>query len=268
MKNRLLCIALLCCFLLLTACGSVQYESKDYHFTLHFPEEMSVFLPGQTVQDATATDKYGVDADALAAFGQQGGVFYAVGEDNGVFREVTVLVQESTYTEELWQLKKEDTAAVEEFTDEIIESFNAGGVEVKQKGKFTQGKAYCVYVNVCNNDNSEIDSIYLATVYNGLQYSILYQCNQPLTDALYEEAHGIFDTFYIHETLTPPDEEPRDTTKIQAVLVILLLLIVAAVIYLPIRIWGDRRHKQAETGTYVPQFEDTLKNTSKKDRKP
>ena len=270
MKKSIILIIFACC-LLLSGCSAQSFESGDYHFKVRFPKELTVFVPGQTKADDPALKEYGLDTDTLTAFKeQQGGVFYAVGKQDEVYREVLVNVQETDYSKSLWQLQSTDIAAIDELLDEMIETFNTGGVEALQKGQFAQGKAYCVFLNLNSGQNTagQIDSIYMCTIYNGLQYAVLYQANAPLTDDMQKEAQAIFDSFFITQTLANPNEEPKDTTTIRAVLIVIILLIFITVIVLITRSIHSQRKKTNEQQQYTPQFKDTLSSTSrKKDRK-
>ena len=133
-------------FTLLFLCGcSETFESSDYHFTMKFPDSMKVFSPSLTREDDPLLEEFDMDYDELTSFGEEGGVFYAVGEEDGVKKEITVSVQESSYTTEIWELKKNDTDLVTQFQDELIETFNVSGITVKQKDSFNRARPY-----VCN----------------------------------------------------------------------------------------------------------------------
>ena len=257
--------------LLLLGCGCAQkFESVDHTFTIKFPEYMTVFSPTATKKDDPNLEKHQLDYETLTAFGAEGGVFYVVGEQNGVSKEITVNVQESSYTQELWELKKADTDLVAAFQDELIETFNVGGITVKQKGQFTQGRAYCVYLNIVSGNAFSYDTVYMATVYNGKQYSILYQCSAAMTGEDIDECHDMFDTFYITETLQNPAVETKDPTTVKAVLVVILLAIAILSVVMVLRMLSHRKkQKEEEKDPYVPQFADAFdtKKQSKEKRK-
>ena len=253
----------------LTACAA-PYESTDYHFTMQFPADMAVLVPGVTPADDPALAEYDISYDALTAFKEsEGGVFYAVGKRNGVYREVLVNVQQTTYSQTVWQLK-EHSPDVAEFQQELIDGFAEEGVQVVQKGQFPQGRAYGVYLNISSAGNGQIDTVYFCTIYNGLQYTIFYQASAPMDDALIQESQDLFDTFLINKTLPDPNAEVRDTTTLQAVLVVGLILIAAALVALPLRAAAKRKRARNEERPYVPQFEDDLRtradHNKKKDR--
>ena len=269
MKKNVLCLLLLLSLLFSLSGCNVEYQSADHHFTVKFPESVHVFNPFTVQKDDPALATYGIAYDDLTAFGQEGGVYFGVSqEDNGTRKEITVSVQESTYTQSLWELKKSDTQTVTEFQDELIENFNVSGITVKQKGKFQQGKAYCVYLNIVSGDFENYDTVYMATVYNGKQYSILYSSNQPLTGDDIDQCHGIFDTFYITETLDNPNLETKDQTTTKAVLILVLILIGAAFIALLVFLFTQKRkHREQETEPYTPQFTDSLSTPKKSKEK-
>ncbi len=266
MKKRLLFFL---AFTLLFLCGcSETFESSDYHFTMKFPDDMKVFSPALTRADDPLLKEFDMDYDKLTSFGEEGGVFYAVGEEDGVKKEITVSVQESTYTQEIWELNKKDTDLVTQFQDELIETFNVSGITVKQKGQFQQGKAYCVYLNIISGNYQQFDTVYMATIYNGLQYSILYCASQPMTQDDIDECHDMFDTFYISETLQNPNEEAKDQTTTKAVLVVILILIVVFLVIMILRMFAHKkRQEEAEKDPYVPQFTDTLAGGKRKEKR-
>jgi hypothetical protein len=268
MKKRLITGLVALSLLLLCACNGVRFESNDYHFNIRFPKEMTVFEPGKTEGNNPHLKEFDITLEDLDAFSKNGGIFYAVQQKDDAFREVTVNVAQTVLSEEIWQLNKDDTKAVEEFTDKIIETFNTGGAEVLQKGKFTQGKAYCVYVNIKSGAADGIDAIYMATIYNGLQYAILYQANTLITEEMTDQAHDLFDTFFITETLSPETEEPKDTTTQKAVLTLILMITLVISVVAIIRIFGTNRRlkeKEKEEQPYIPQFDIITDN--KKDKK-
>ena len=263
--KKLILLLVLCALAL--GCGCAQkVESADHTFNLKFPEYMTVFSPTATKKDDPRLSEHQLDYETLTSFGAEGGVFYAVGEQNGVSKEITVNVQESSYTQELWELKKADTDLVTAFQDELIETFNVSGITVKQKGQFTQGRAYCVYLNIISGNVASFDTVYMATVYNGKQYSILYQASAALTQDDIDECHDIFDTFYITKTLPNPANETKDPTKVKAFLVVVLLLIAVLGVVMVLRIFAHRKkQKEKEKDPYVPQFADAF-DTNKKSK--
>ena len=256
---------------LLITCGCAQkWESTNHQFTIKFPKEMAVFSSAAIQKDDPNLETYGVTLEDLTAFAAEGGVFYGVSKENGVTEEVTVSVQESSYTQELWELKKTDTATVSAFQDELIESFNTGGITVKQKGEFSQGRAYCVYLNIISGNVSSFDTVYMATIYNGKQYSVLYKASQALTQDDIDKCHDMFDTFYITKTLPNPAQETKDTTTVKAILVVVLILIVILTAVMVLRMLSHRKkQKEEEKDPYVPQFADAFdtKKTTKEKRK-
>lgn len=256
--KKLLLLLTVCTIALGCACAQ-KLESTDHFFTIKFPEYMTVFSPTATKKDDPALAQNGIDYETLTAFGQEGGVFYVVGEQNGVSKEITVNVQESSYTQELWELKKADTDLVSTFQDELIETFNVSGITVKQKGQFTQGRAYCVYLNIISGNVSSFDTVYMATIYNGKQYSILYQSTAALTGEDIDECHDMFDTFYITKTLPNPAVETKDPTKVKAFLVVILIAIAILTVVMVLRMFAHRKkQKEEEKDPYVPQFADAF----------
>ncbi len=255
--------------LLILGCGCAQkFESVDHTFTVKFPEYMTVFSPTATKKDDPNLEKHEITYDDLTAFGEEGGVFYVIGEENGVSKEITVSVQESSYTTELWELKKADTDVVAAFQDELIETFNVSGIDVKQKGQFSQGRAYCVYLNILSGDFASFDTVYMATIYNGKQYSILYRASAALTQDDIDECHDMFDTFYITKTLPNPAVETKDLTTVKAVLVVVLILIAVFGVVMVLRMFAHRKkQKEEEKDPYVPQFTDALTTNTKSKEK-
>ncbi len=256
---------------LLVGCGSQKAESGDYHFTLRFPAAFTVFAKGAAA-DSSALTAFGLTEEDLTAFQtEENGVFYAVARDDDLTREVVVNVYQNDYAASLWRLREADADSINELTQDAIDDFAAAGVQALQKGQFAQGDAMFVFLNLRSGANTEpgvADTVYCTTVVNGLQYTILYQLNGPLTDRYQKEAQSIFDSFYLTETLQNPNEEPKDTAPANAMLVVVLL---AALIFSGVLIArgvASARRRAGEEQPYRPQFEDDLKTEKKKDKTP
>lgn len=261
--KKLLLLSMVCLLLFGCAC-SQKMESVDHTFTIKFPQYMQVFSPTATKKDDPRLAQNNMDYDALTAFGAEGGVFYAKGEKDGIAKEITVSVQQSDYTTEIWELKKADTDLVSTFQDELIETFNTSGITVKQKGQFSQGRAYCVYLNIISGEVASYDTVYMATIYNGKQYSVLYQASDPLTQEEIDECHGIFDTFYITKTLPNPAVEAKDPTTVKAFLVVILIAIAILTVVMVLRMLAHRKKQQEEEkDPYIPQFADAFATQKK-----
>ncbi len=268
MKKLLLCLALV---LMLLLCGcSTRYENAAHTFSIKFPDSMQVFDASATGKDDPLLETYNVPYDKLQSFAADGGIYFAKTlEENGVTKEVSVSVQQSDYTKSLWELTGADESLVIEYQNELIESFQSNGITVKQKGKFQQGKAYCVYLNIISGNFDSYDTVYMSTVYNGKQYSVLYQSAKPLTDKDVDQCHDIFDSFHVTETVANPLEEPKDNTVAKAVLVVIFILAIVLSIVFTIRMFSHKKHLEEEekNDTYVPQFADTFSSTKKSKEK-
>lgn len=249
-------------------CGCAQkYENAAHHFTVKFPETMSVFVPAETKEDDPALKELGIPYKNVAALAEEGTVFLGASVENGVNKEVKINVKEDENTQALWELPKEDTASIREFQEELITGLNTLGITVVEKGQFQQGKTYCIFLNAISDpNNTTFDTVYLATIYNGKQYSILYHSSAALSQEDVDECHSIFDSFYVNKTLQNPNEEPRDTTVLKAMLVVLLLVSIAFLVVFLIRLFSKKPQEEEEV-EYIPQFQDQFSAPAKKEKK-
>ena len=264
-KIAVFCLALA----LFCLCGcSTQYENANYHFVVDLPETMHVFTLGETPENDPALKQYQVDHAMLTDFANGGGVFFGVSQEENLRKEILISVQESDYTNELWELKSTDTEQIALFQDDLIESFQLDGYLVRQKGDFEQGRAHCIFLNISTNRSKPFDAVYMATIFNGKQYSILYQCSEPLTQKEIDQSQEIFDTFYINKTLQNPSVETTDNTTAKAVLVVILILIVLAAVVMVLRLFvHKKRMEEAEKDPYIPQFANAFTTPKNKEKK-
>ncbi len=251
--------------LLLSGCG-VKYENTAHHFSITFPEHMTVLVPAETKEDNPALTTFGIPYENITTLANDGAVYLAVSQEKDIKKEVIVNVKEDESTKELWELNKKDTALIGEYQTALIDGLTQSGYVVKQKGEFQQGDAYCVYLNVISGAHENFDTVYMATIHNGKQYSVLYRSTQPLSQEDIDECHGIFDRFYITETLPNPNEEPRDTTVLKAMMVVLILAAVILTVIFVVR-WFALKKAPAQEETYVPQFADEFSSSKKKENK-
>lgn len=252
-----------------------QYEYADQHLKISFPDDMTVLTSAQSADDELLS-QYALTREDLTSTFENGCVYYGMGTDGTVQRRVTVTVEESDYSKEIWQLKESEPETVQQFTDDIIEFFNTSGQQlnaagengyhVLNKGAFSQGGAYCVFVDVAPYGSEEYDSIYMATIINGKWYGVLYNTSQPITEQTEQEAHEIFNSFYITKTLSPNSGSSKNSSGTTALLVVLMAAIFITVTVLVVRIFVPARPKEDE-GPYVAQFEDTLELNRTKNKK-
>lgn len=265
--KRILPIFLVCLLLLLTACSGQQMTSNDYHFQISFPDDMTVFSPIETKADDPRLAPLGISAEELSAFGENNGLFYAVRVKDGVRDEMTVTVEPSEYSQDLWQLTESDAVAITTFEDDMKETFEAMGFQVKHKGILNQKDACCVFMTAASGKTEGIDLIFMATVYNGLYYAITYRSSHAISDQVKQDVYETLGTFYITESLPNPNASQTDDTVAKAILVIVLILIAAILFGLALRLLLVRRPKhQEEEQPYVPQFSDQF-NRKTKDKK-
>lgn len=263
--KKIFLIFLAASLLLLCGCG-VKYENAAHQFSITFPETMTVLVPAQTKADDPVLKTFDISYTYVEERAEDGTQYLAVSQEGDVKKEVCVNVKEDESTVELWALNKKDTELIGQFQTAMIDGLTELGYVVKQKGEFQQGDAYCLYLNVISGDNENFDTVYMATLYNGKQYSVLYRSTAALTQDDIDECHGIFDRFYITETLPNPNEEPRDTTVLKAMLVVLILAAVIFTVVCVIR-WFALKKAPAEEETYVPQFADEFASSKKKEKK-
>ncbi len=264
--KKLLLPLLIIVALLLTACGTEIYESNDAYFSIKFPKTMTVLSAGQTVSDLQLLADFDLTAEDMEGFFADGGIYYALEKDDTVKNELTISTTENDLASLWWSLPGGDMQKVNELQEEIIDGFTSGGITVLQKGDFRQGRVHCVFVTLSTGAVDGTDAIYMATIANGLQYSVLYQSSAPITPQKEEEIQSIMDTFYVNEGVANPNEEQRDTTVLQAVLILIMILIAIALVVLVVRVIMVHRKKDDSRQIYIPQFEDTI-NASKKGRK-
>ena len=263
MKKSLLLLWIVLLAILLAGCNMTQYQNDTHHVKFSLPDDMTVYKPGDTVDEALLR-QYDLTKGDLTSLFSGGCLYYAVGTKEDVQRKITLTVQESDYAKEIWQLKEGDTETINTFTDDIIEFFNtsgeqmgaeSSGYQVINKGSFAQKDAYCVFVDLAPYGSNAYDSIYMATIYNGKWYAVLYNASKPITEDFEKEAHNVFDSFFITETLQPDGAPPKSKSGTQALLVVLLVAIVVALCFTIFRFLVPKREPVPEE-EYVSQFED------------
>ncbi|MBR6548243.1 MAG: hypothetical protein IKT68_01740 [Clostridia bacterium] len=266
---------------LLVGCSTTQYQNDTQHMKVNLPDYMAVYDSDDPL-DAALLKQYKLSVDEIQENRQNGCLYFALGTKDGVQRTVNVNVYEDDYTKEIWQLKEDDTDMVTGFMDDAIADINLAGQQFNEltgdgwqvinKGQMHQGDAFCIYLDIAPYDSTAYNSIYMATVYNGKCYSILYKASAPLTTESEGEAHDIFDTFYVTETLAAPGTEPENQSGLQAFLVVIVAAIVVALIVLVVRLFVTKEKPESD-GEYTEQFKEEVdlmtskKNKNKKDKR-
>ena len=246
---------LILCLLLLTACNTVQYKSNDMHFQIDFPESMTVLSPITTKADDPALSEFGIEYEQLVNFGKEDGVFYGVQKGEQGTEEMIVTVSETTLSQEIWHLKETDLSAVNEFEQTVMDSFTQSGLVVRQKGNLRQDDAYCFFVNVGDETSTEIHLIYMATICNGLLYSVTYQSEAAADEEKQQDVYTVFESFYVTEISANPNDTAQNNTTGKAIAATLLIGITTAIVIVLIRIFTLRHRKQEDPADYTPQFQ-------------
>ncbi len=253
--KRIFLWLLILCLTVLTACNTVQYKSNDAHFQIDFPESMTVFSPATTKADDPDLEEFGIDYQQLVNFGKDDGVFYGVEQGELGTEEIIVTVSETALSQEIWHLKETDLSAVNEFEQTVMDSFNSSGLVVRQKGNLRQDDAYCFFVNVGETTSTDIHLIYMATICNGLLYSVTYQSEAAANEAKQQDVYAVFESFYVTEISANPNGSQGGNPVGKAIVAIVLILIAAAIVITLIRIFTLRHRKQDDPDDYTPQFQ-------------
>ncbi len=253
--KRIFLWLLILCLTVLTACNTVQYKSNDTHFQIDFPKSMTVLSPVTTKADDPALAEFGIEYEQLVNFGKEDGVFYGVEKGEQGTEEMIVTVSETALSQEIWHLKETDISAVNEFEQAVMDSFTSSGLVVRQKGNLRQDDAYCFFVNVGDATSTDIHLIYMATICNGLLYSVTYQSETAANEAKRQDVYTVFESFYVTEISQNPDGSQTGSTAGKAIVAIVLILIAAAIVITLIRIFTLRHRKQDDPADYTPQFQ-------------
>jgi len=275
MKRSLL-ILLVTAIIVLVGCSTTTYQNDTHHMKINFPDYMTVYDADDT-PDSALLSEHGLTLEGVQSDRDDGCIYLALGTKDGIHRKVAVSVLEDEYTKEIWQLKESDTQTVTEFTDDVIAEFNTAGqqlndlngsgCQVVNKGQLTQGDAFCIYLDIAPYGTREYNSIYMATIFNGKWYSVLYNTDAPITTETEQEAHDIFNTFYPTVTLPVPGAKPENQSGLQALLIVIVAAIVIALVVLVVRLLTAKDHSE-QNAPYVDQFKDELElMTTKKSKK-
>lgn len=262
--KRVISLCTLVVFLcVLTACGTTTYTSEDAYFSIDLPDDITVLKAGE---DPETLPQLGITKAEFTEYVEQGCVFYGEGtsDELGLTRKVTAMVMETSDSQSIWQLAG-NTDDFTYFEQDQIETFNVNGITVSQSWEYDQNKYHALMLGLNTGLHDGMDAMYMATIYNGKLYSILYEADGIITQAAEEECDQIFYSFYPTKTLANPQAEAQDTTILKAVLVVVLILIGVMLVIALIRLFAHRRaNREPEDNTYVPQFENDLQSSKKK----
>lgn len=254
--KRFLCIfAAAALMLVLSSCGMTAYEDADSYFKISFPESMKVFVMNDFSPDDPALEEYGIDADEMSNFKEkEGGIFYA--KDN-LGKSCSVAINGSDTTIDIWELKKSDSDTVIDLYKQIASSFNGAGYAVIAKTEVDQGDAHYIYIEFSSKGTDIVDTIYMTTVKNGLQYSIMYTA-ENMTENDENEAHSIFDTAFITKTIsnTETDEQAQQRVRNATLAIIAIVILIAVVVTVAFVKHAKEKKRKIDNGEYVSQFKD------------
>ena len=160
---------------------------------------------------------------------------------------------------------KHTDVAIREVTAEFIREnkdiyFNGNGYTVVGKTEVDQGDAHYIYIEFSSVGTDVVDTLYMTTVKNGLQYSIMYYA-PGMTENDMNEGHSIFDTAYITRTISNTETQEQADARVRnatlaMIAVVILIIVVVAVGFA--KHAGETKRKK-DNGEYNPQFNDDLK---------
>ena len=256
MKRFFCLLTVVAAVLCLSSCGRQWYQDEENYFKIAFPKDMHVFVMDGLSEEDPEFENYGVNFDELSAFHKdEGGIFLAKSSDKQ--RECSVTVFGSTTTIGIWELKKSDSDMVIQVYKQLASSFNASGYAVVGKTEVEQGRGHYIFVELSTAGNDVIDMLYMTTVKNGLQYSIVYTAPE-ITDENRKEAEAIFDSAFITKTISQGDSNEARRNFVTTALIVIGILVVLSVILILVRMRSQKR-KERDSARYHAQFEDDLK---------
>ena len=215
-------VMLLC----LSSCGMTQYEDAESYFKISFPESMKVFEMASLSFDDPALSEYNINTDMLKTFKEDdGGVYYAKDEKG---RTCSVAIFGSEVTIDIWELKASDSDRIVEVYKTLASSFNGSGYDITAKTEVDQGDGHYIYIELASSSNKTTDTIYMTTVKNGLQYSIMYYAPE-MTDQDKAQAQSIFDTAYITKTISNTETQEQIDARIRYSTVAIIAVIIAII---------------------------------------
>ena len=200
-------------------------------------------------------EEYGIDADEMSNFKEkEGGIFYA---KDSLGKSCSVAINGSDTTIDIWELKKSDSDTVIDLYKQIASSFNGAGYTVIAKTEVDQGDAHYIYIEFSSKGTDIVDTIYMTTVKNGLQYSIMYTA-ENMTENDENEAHSIFDTAFITKTIsnTETDEQAQQRVRNATLAIIAIVILIAVVIVVAFVKHAREKKRKIDNGEYVSQFKD------------
>lgn len=257
--KRFLCIfAAAVLMFALSSCGKVGYEDPESYFKISFPRDMKVFVMSDFSADDPALSEYDISPEEMTAFKEsEGGVFYA---KDSLGRSCSVAINGSDTTIDIWELKKSDSDTVVDVYKKIVSSFNGSGYTVVGKTEVDQGDAHYIYIEFSSMGTDIVDTLYMTTVKNGLQYSIMYYA-PGMTENDMNEGQSIFDTAYITRTISNTETQEQADARVRnatlAMIAVVILIIVVVAVGFAKHAGETKRRK--DNGEYNPQFNDDLK---------
>ena len=123
-----------------------------------------------------------------------------------------------------------------------------------------QGDAHYIYIEFSSVGTDVVDTLYMTTVKNGLQYSIMYYA-PGMTENDMNEGQSIFDTAYITRTISNTETQEQADSRVRnatlAMIAVVILIIVVVAVGFAKHAGETKRRK--DNGEYNPQFNDDLK---------
>ncbi len=253
--KRFFCILTVCLIALcLSSCGEIWHEDEESYFKIAFPEDMKVFKMSEFTADNPDIEAYDLDVEQLESFrDNEGGKYFAKSVDG---RQCSVSIIGSETTINIWELKKSDGDMVTEVYKQLAKDFNSRGYSILGKTEVEQGGGHYIYMEMSSSGDEVLDTLYMTTVKNGLQYQIIYYAPE-ITSEIENSAHKIFDNAIITKTIRENTGEGNSKSA-----KLMLLGVGAAIIIVVVMMAASlsrRKRKEAEKEEYVPQFKDDLK---------
>lgn len=252
--KRFLCLLTAAVMLLcLSSCGMTRYEDAESYFKISFPESMKVFEMADLSTDDPALSEYNIDPDVLTSFkDEDGGVYYAKDEKG---RTCSVAIFGSEVTIDIWELKASDSDRIVEVYKTLASSFNGSGYEVTDKTEVDQGDGHYIYIELASSGSRTTDTIFMTTVKNGLQYSIMYYAPE-MTDEDKAQAQSIFDTAYITKTISNTETQEQADARVRYSTIAIVAVVVAIIGVAIFAVVTRRREvkKKKDNEDYHSQF--------------
>ena len=252
--KRILCLLTAAVMLLcLSSCGMTRYEDAESYFKISFPESMKVFEMASLSFDDPALSEYDIDTDMLKTFkDEDGGVYYAK-DENG--RTCSVAIFGSEVTIDIWELKASDSDRVVEVYKTLASSFNGSGYDITAKTEVDQGDGHNIYIELASSSSKTTDTVFMTTVKNGLQYSIMYYAPE-MTEQDKAQAQSIFDTAYITKTISNTETQEQADARIRYSTIAIIVIVIAIIGVTVFAVVTKRKEakKKKDNGDYHSQF--------------